>query len=310
MNKRIFTLLLAFFIVGSSFAYASKISDLATDSSVDGTEEIPVNDGGTTKKLTGQDIADLHELVDDTTPQLGGDLDANTNNILFDDETGILDQNGNEMVLFNTISSAVNQTRIHNAATGGSPQIEVTGDDASINLDLQAKGGGDYVFRGMAAGQAQFRIYEDTDNGFNYIKFDVPSAIGSNTTWLFPENTDDQVIGRNTTDTLTNKTIPTLKTGAATQLTVATAAVTATQSYHTIEGEGAASDTLSTISGTTAGQVVCIQAADTDHTISLDEAGNLILNGTSFDLDSTDDLWCGMSDATSLRELSRSDNGA
>jgi hypothetical protein len=59
------------------------------------------------------------ELVADTTPQLGGDLDANGHNIGFDDATGITD--------------------------GGSPRIDATGDDTNIDLTLAGKGTGGVV---------------------------------------------------------------------------------------------------------------------------------------------------------------------
>ena len=63
------------------------------------------------------------DLVDDTTPQLGGNLDTNSFMIDFDDAHGINDENGNEQLIFETTSSAVNQLDITNAATGSGAQI-------------------------------------------------------------------------------------------------------------------------------------------------------------------------------------------
>ena len=63
------------------------------------------------------------DVVDDTSPQLGGDLDTNSFNIAFDDAHGINDENGNEQIVFQTTSSAVNQFDITNAATGNAPSI-------------------------------------------------------------------------------------------------------------------------------------------------------------------------------------------
>ena len=59
------------------------------------------------------------DVVDDTSPQLGGVLDTNDFNIAFDNAHGINDENGNEQIVFKTTSSAVNQFDITNAATGG-----------------------------------------------------------------------------------------------------------------------------------------------------------------------------------------------
>ena len=82
------------------------------------------------------------DLVDDTSPQLGGDLDTNSFNIAFDDAHGINDENGNEQIVFQTTSSAVNQLDITNAATGNAPSIQATGGDSSINLKVGPKGTG------------------------------------------------------------------------------------------------------------------------------------------------------------------------
>ena len=51
------------------------------------------------------------DVVDDTSPQLGGNLDTNSFMIDFDDAHGIRDENGNEQLIFSTTSSsAVNVT--------------------------------------------------------------------------------------------------------------------------------------------------------------------------------------------------------
>ncbi len=82
------------------------------------------------------------DVVDDTSPQLGGDLDTNDFNIAFDDAHGINDENGNEQIVFQTTASAVNQIDITNAATGNSPSVQATGGDSNINLKVGPKGTG------------------------------------------------------------------------------------------------------------------------------------------------------------------------
>ena len=84
----------------------------------------------------------LGNVVDDTTPQLGGNLDANGHNIGFDNGTGITDDIGNEQVMFHKTASAVNQVGITNAATGTAPQIAAEGGDTNIDLTLRGKGTG------------------------------------------------------------------------------------------------------------------------------------------------------------------------
>ena len=84
----------------------------------------------------------LSSIVEDTSPQLGGDLDTNDFNIAFDDAHGINDENGNEQIVFQTTSSAVNQLDITNSATGNAPSIQATGGDSNISLKVGPKGTG------------------------------------------------------------------------------------------------------------------------------------------------------------------------
>ena len=84
----------------------------------------------------------IPDIVSDITPQLGANLDTNSHNILFDDAHFIGDENGNEQIIFQTTSSAVNQIDVTNAATGNAPQVSATGDDTNVNLKLAAKGTG------------------------------------------------------------------------------------------------------------------------------------------------------------------------
>lgn len=79
-------------------------------------------------------------LVEDTSPQLGGDLDTNSFNVLFDAAHGIYDDDNNEQLLFQKVASAVNYLEITNAATGNDPQLAATGSDTDVGLLLAAKG--------------------------------------------------------------------------------------------------------------------------------------------------------------------------
>ena len=71
--------------------------------------------GGGLKKITRSTLtagivsgSEISNIVEDTSPQLGGDLDTNSFNIAFDDAHGINDENGNQQIVFQTTSSAVN----------------------------------------------------------------------------------------------------------------------------------------------------------------------------------------------------------
>lgn len=54
----------------------------------------------------------------------------------------IADANGNELMIMDTVSSAVNEVTLANAATGNVPTIAATGGDTNIHLDLRGKGNG------------------------------------------------------------------------------------------------------------------------------------------------------------------------
>ena len=94
------------------------------------------------------DVFFLKDVSEDTTPQLGGNLDANGNNILIDNGNFIGDENGLEQIKFATTASAVNELSVTNAATGNAPAVSATGDDTNIDLTLTPKGVGRVTLNG------------------------------------------------------------------------------------------------------------------------------------------------------------------
>ncbi len=118
----------------------------------------------------------------------------------------IADSNGNELVVFNSYESAVNDITIENAPESNSPVIKASGDDASIDLVLRAKGAG-FV-----------RVDNDvvTTNSANQTLINktlfepIVSSLYQNSEKTnkitFPE-VSDIVVTLNATQTLTNKTL-------------------------------------------------------------------------------------------------------
>ena len=104
-------------------------------------------DDGTNPNITAVEFGG--DVVDDTSPQLGGNLDTNSFMIDFDDDHGIRDENGNEQLQFQTTSSAVNHFDITNAATGNNPSITAVGDDSNISINLIPKGTGEVQANGV-----------------------------------------------------------------------------------------------------------------------------------------------------------------
>jgi len=58
------------------------------------------------------------------------------------DGTTLLDTNGNELTIYTTVASAVNEFTVSNAAAGSGPQLEATGGDSNIDVELIPKGTG------------------------------------------------------------------------------------------------------------------------------------------------------------------------
>ena len=125
------------------FKYASGSGDSFTFSATDKGDAIVFATASDSTNPNIDTIAlGISNIVEDTSPQLGGDLDTNSFNIAFDDAHGINDENGNEQIVFQTTSSAVNQLDITNAATGNAPSIQATGGDSNISLKVGPKGTG------------------------------------------------------------------------------------------------------------------------------------------------------------------------
>lgn len=64
------------------------------------------------------------------------------------DAGSIKDANGNEQIKFSQTTSAVNEVTIKNAATGNRPELQATGGDTNIGLNLVPKGTGEVAIGG------------------------------------------------------------------------------------------------------------------------------------------------------------------
>ena len=159
----------------------------------------------------------IDNVVEDTTPQLGGQLDVNGNAI----GDGTL-----ELLKFSETASAVNEFTIANAATTNGPTLSATGDDTNIDINITPKGTGEVV---IGAGNLNYGGTAITATGTELNLLDgvtgtlvteagtqtltnktlttpVISSISNTGTVTLPTSTDT-LVGRATTDTLTNKTL-------------------------------------------------------------------------------------------------------
>ena len=187
--------------VGDLSAITSVASDdvlLAVDTSGGGLKKITRS-----ALVTGLAAGTMSNIVEDTSPQLGGDLDTNSANILIDDAHFIGDENGNEQIIFQTTSSAVNQFDVTNAATGNPPKISATGGDSNIDFDIEAKGTGHVTIRGNTnPGSIQFNC-ESNSHG-QIVKSQAHSEGVTNVLTL-PAGADSTLLSAVSTATLTNK---------------------------------------------------------------------------------------------------------
>ena len=157
-------------------------------------------DDGTNPNISTISLAS--DLVDDTTPQLGGNLDTNSFMIDFDDAHGIRDENGNEQLIFETTSSAVNHVDITNAATGSGPEIGAVGDDSNINLELRPKGTGEIMIGTGSAtatltSSGAYDLTLDTNGGTNSGTITITDGANGAIT-ATPNGTGEVVVGGNT----------------------------------------------------------------------------------------------------------------
>ena len=128
-------------------------------------------DDGTNPNIAS--VALASDLVDDTSPQLGGNLDTNSFMIDFDDAHGIRDENGNEQLFFTTTGSAVNYLNVTNSATGSDPKLSALGGDSNIDLAVSPKGTGEVV---VGTGAADATI---TSSGAHNLILDTNSGTNS-----------------------------------------------------------------------------------------------------------------------------------
>ena len=147
------------------------------------TFELPDGDGSNTQVLqtNGSGVLSwvnnagggggISNVVEDTTPQLGGQLDVNGNAI--GDGT-------RELITFTEDASAVNQVNIENQATGSGPIISAAGDDTNIDLVLTGKGTGEISITGASikldttegikdAGGDEYLVFTESTTPVNHL---------------------------------------------------------------------------------------------------------------------------------------------
>ena len=204
------------------FKYASGSGDSFTFSTTNKGDKIvfaTANDGTNPDIDTLAIGTGISEVVDDTTPQLGGDLDTNSFNIKIDDAHFIADENGLEQIIFQTTASAVNELEVTNAATGNPPILGASG-ETNVDLHLKPKGSGEVrIGTGAAAAtlttSGAHDLVLDTNSGTNSGTITITDAANGNID-LTPNGTGDVTLQADTVqigDNNANATLTTQGTG-------------------------------------------------------------------------------------------------
>jgi len=179
----------------------------------------------------------------------------------------INDASGNETLKLASIASAVNEVTIENAATGNAVHISATGGDASVGLHLAGKGASGYV-NVQDSTDATKRIMFNASGGTTNTRTMLSSTQTVDRTLSLPDATDT-LVGRATTDTLTNKTLtsPTMTApvlGTPASGTVTNLTGTASININgTVGATTANTGAFSTLSATTSGSTSTITLTDT-----------------------------------------------
>jgi hypothetical protein len=230
--------------------------------------------GGGLKKVTRSTIiagtgvaGNISNIVEDTSPQLGGNLDTNSHNILIDDAHFIGDENGNEQIIFQTTSSAVNQFDVTNAATGNAPKLSSTGGDSNIDFEIEAKGTGHVTVRGNSnSGAIQFNCEA---NSHGQLLQAQPHSAGVTNTLLLPAGSSSTLVSLVSTDTLTNKTLTSPKinedvavTATATELNLLDGVTATTAELNILDGVTSTAAELNIVDGNTSATSTTVADAD------------------------------------------------
>jgi len=155
----------------------------------------------------------------------------------------LADANGNELIVFQTTGSAVNQLEITNSASGSAPILAATGGDTNIGITLTAKGTGAVTISGdLTVSGTTTTVDTVTMEAANAIVFEGATADAHETTLTIVDPTADRTIN------LPNQsgTIPVLAAASNTAITSTPAEL------NILDGVTATATELNLIDGVTA----------------------------------------------------------
>ena len=282
------------------------LSEISTVANDDVFLAVDTSGGGLKKIARSAVVAGLatsgaiSNVVEDTSPQLGANLDTNSHNILIDDAHFIGDENGNEQIIFQTTSSAVTQFDITNAATGNAPELSATGGDTNISLKITPKGSGQVLLDGNvgiesgtidlknSGSRSKINFYCESGNAHAQALQAAPhSESASNTLTLPSTGGDVDLVSTASTATLTNKTLTSPKlnedvaiTATATEVNLLDGVTSTTAELNILDGVTSTAAELNILDGvtTTATELNIMDGDTSASSTTLADADRMVIN--------------------------------
>jgi hypothetical protein len=169
---------------------------------------------------TGTSPARSYRLINaDATYNLTFKATGQTGVTLLPGQSAVVAFNGTDYVIVGTVGAGTATDNAVARFDGTTGEI-LQNSAATIDDTGAATFVGSVNVSGTSASAADLKLYEDTDNGTNYVAFKSPASVASNVTWTLPsaDGTNGQALTTNGSGTLAFSSVTTAPGGSNTQV--------------------------------------------------------------------------------------------
>jgi hypothetical protein len=187
---------------------------------------------------TGTSPARSYRLINaDATYSLTFKATGQTGVTLLPGQSAVVAFNGTDYVIVGTVGAGTATDNAVARFDGTTGEI-LQNSAATIDDTGAATFVGSVNVSGTSASAADLKLYEDTDNGTNYVAFKSPASVASNVTWTLPsaDGTNGQALTTNGSGTLAFSSVTTAPGGSTTQVQYNNAGAFAGSSNLTFDG--------------------------------------------------------------------------